>query len=424
VIASSQIPASARRLVTLALLGLTAAGLVLLIVHYGPARYLQTARAALIRRDYEAARGSLFRYLKARPNSAEAHLLLAQLDRRANDYAGAASHLDACERLGGPSDAVVLERALAAIQNGVYNPELDRLCYEHLKRADSDQFLILEALSQGFVKTYRLKEALACLQRMLVLQPDSSYALRRRAWIYSQWEQHDRAEADFRRALDIDPEDTAARSGLAQILLDIRKNGREAAVHYERLWAGKQEGTVALGLARSWRLQGRVTEARRLLDDWLGFYPTDASALAERGRLALDEQATEAGIAFLRRAIELAPYLRDANYTLYLELTKQGRKIEADACQERMKQAEKAREELALLTQRLSAAPDDADLRCRIAQLFLNYGDEEEGVRWLLTILQNHPRHAPSRRVLAEYYQKHGQNDRAAEHRRLADMQP
>src|SRR5258708_15965261 len=104
-----------------------------------------------------------------------------------------------------------LERALAAIQNGVYNSELDRLCYEHLSRSDSDQYLILEALSQGFTKTYRLKEALACLERMLVLQPDSSYAFRRRAWICFQEKQYDRAEADYRRALEIDPSDTAAR---------------------------------------------------------------------------------------------------------------------------------------------------------------------------------------------------------------------
>jgi tetratricopeptide (TPR) repeat protein len=408
----------------LALLGLSAAGSIQLGISYWPERYLQTARAALTRREYDTARASLLRYLQARPNSAEAHLLLAQLDRRANNYADAASHLDACERLGAFSETIALERALAAIQNGVYNPELDRLCYEHLRRNDADQYIILEALSQGFTKTYRLKEALVCLQRMLVLQPDSSYALRRRAWIYSQWEQHDRAEADCRRALEIDAEDAAARLGLAQILLDIRKNGREAAEHYERLWAGKQDGTVALGLARSWRLLGRDADARRLLDDWLGLHPTDASALAERGRLALDEQATEEGITLLRRAIALAPYLRDANYTLYLEWTKQGRKDEADACQERMNQAKQAREKLALLTQRLGAAPDDADLRCRIAQIFLGYGDEEEGVRWLLTILQNHPRHAPSHLVLADYYHKHGQVERAAEHRRLAGKAP
>ena len=201
-------------------------------IYYWPQKHLLDARAALARRQPEAARESLLHYLAARPNSAEAHLLLAQLDRRSNKYADANAHLDACQRLGGPADGIELERALGAIQAGVYNSELDKFCYDRLSRNDADQYLILEALSQGFTKTYRLKEALACLERMLFLQPDSSYALRRRAWIYSQNEQPDRAEADYRRALDIDAEDMVARLGLAQILLDIRKNGLEAAEHF------------------------------------------------------------------------------------------------------------------------------------------------------------------------------------------------
>jgi predicted Zn-dependent protease len=372
----------------------------------------------LTRREFDAARESLLRYLKAYPNSAEAHLLLARLERRADHYTDAANHLDSCQRLGGPIEAIQLERALAAIQNGAFNAELDKLCYDHLRQNDADQYVILEALSQGFIKTYRLQEALACLERMLVLQPDSSYALRRRAWIYFQRQQYDRAEADNRRALEIDPEDTAARLGLAEILLDIRNNGGEAAEHFERLWSVQKDTTVALDLARSWRLLGRGAEARRLLDDWLAAHPGDAPALAERGRLALDEQATEEGVALLRRAVALAPYLRDANYTLSVYFSNQSQTAEAEACQERMRQAEKARKDLEGLIQRLQGAPDDPDLRCQIGQLFLNFGDEPEGIRWLSTNLQNHPQHAPSQRVLAEYYAKQGRPARVPEQQR------
>jgi predicted Zn-dependent protease len=413
-----------RRPVPLVLLGLTAAGLIALGMHYRQPTDLLAARAALTRRQFDAARASLLRHLAAHPNSAESHLLMAQLDRRANNYAEAGKHLDACQRLGGPAEAIELERALAAIQNGAFNPALDRLCYEHLSRQDADQYLILEALSQGFTKTYRLHEARACLERMLVLQPDSNYALRRRAWIAFQDEQFDRAEADYRRALEIDPEDTAARLGLAQILLDIRKNGAEAGEQYERVWSVQHDTTVAVGLSQSRRLLGRGADARRLLDAWLADHPADALAVAERGRLALDEQATEEGVTLLRRAVTLAPYLRDANYTLYLELTKQGRTDEAEACQERMRQAKQAREELASLTRRLQQTPNDADLRCRIAQLFLSYGDEAEGLRWLSTILQNSPHHGPAHLALANYYDRHGQADRAAEQRRLAAPTP
>jgi tetratricopeptide (TPR) repeat protein len=405
------------------LLALAAVGLVGLAIYFWPQTHLEEARAALNRRDYAAARVSLLRYLEAHPNSAEAHLLLAQLDRRADRYADATQHLDICLRLGGPDEAIELERGLILIQNGVHSAELDALCARHLARADADHYLIFEALSQGLTKTYRLKEALICLNQMLILQPDSPYALRRRAWICTQGERHDLAEADYRRALAIDPEDTVARLGLAQILLHNKKSGGEAAEHFERLWAARRDATVAVGLAKSWYLAGRLDKARRLLDDWLSAHPQDALALAERGQLALAEDATEDAVTHLRRAVAQSPHLYDAHYTLYLCLNRLGRKAEAEACQVRMEQARQQvkhdKEEIARLTQRLLQAPDDADLRCQIAQLFQRYG-EEEGVRWLLLNIQNHPSHRPSHLALADYYDQQGHPARAAEHRRLA----
>jgi predicted Zn-dependent protease len=393
--------------------------LVVLGVLLWPETYLREARRALDRRDYDQARACLLRYLNARPKSAEAHLLLAQLDRRANNYQDAAKHLDACRRLGGPAEAIKLERALGAIQNGLWDVEQVKVCYEYLSRGDADEYLILEALSQGFLRIYRLDEALACLERMLQLQPDSSFALRRRAWISSQTEQHEQAEADYRRALDVDPEDRAARLGLAEILLDVRQDGPAAAEQFERLWTAQQDSTIAVGLARSWRLIGRTDRARSLLDDWLRRQPGDALALAERGQLALDANALKEAEALLRRAVTLAPYHRDANFTLYLCLTQQGRSDEADACKKRFEEAKNAREQIGVLTRKLRTSPADVDLRCQIAQLFLRYGAEDEGVRWLLTTLQMQPRHSATHRALAEYFAKKGDVARAAEHRRL-----
>jgi tetratricopeptide (TPR) repeat protein len=427
VVASRRKQASAKRRALVALFVLAAVSLLGFGIYYWPQRYLHDARAALQRRDYESARASLLRYLDARPSNAEAHLLLAQLERRANNYAEAHRHLAACLRLGGSADAVELERALGDIQNGLYNAELDALCSRHLAREGADQYLILEALSQGLTKSYRLNEALICLNRMLVLQPDSPYALRRRAWIYTQNERQDLAEADYRHALEVDPEDGVARLGLAQILLNVKKKGGEAAGHFERLWSTRQDATVALGLAQSWRLAGRSEDARRLLDDWLRSHPGDGLALAERGQLAMDEQALEEAVTLLRRSVANDPYLFDAYYTLFLCLTRLGRTVEAEECRVRMEQAKeeakKVKEEMAQLTRQLQQMPDDPDLRCQIAQHFLREG-EEEGLRWLLLNLQHHPNHRPSHLALADYYDKQGQTARAAEHRRLAGVVP
>jgi tetratricopeptide (TPR) repeat protein len=392
-------------------------------LHYWPETHLRKARAALERRDYDSARTLLERYLSSRPDSGEAHLLLAQLDRRAGKYDGADSHLKAARRLGFPADAVELERGLLEVQNGVYNSELDALMSKHLARQDANQYMILEALSQGLTKTYRLREALACLDQMLVLQPDSAYALRRRAWIYEQGERHDLALADYRHALEIDPDDSVARLGLAQILLGVRKENREAAEHFDRLWAIRKDSTVLLGLAQSLRRVGKTDEARKLLDDWLAAHPSDAQALTERGQMALEEQASDLALDLLQRAVKIAPTLPDANYALSLCMTRLGRTAEAKECLARMEQGKQegkqVKEELGQLVRQLQATPDDADLRCRIAQIFLK-GGEEEGLRWLLVNVQNHPGHRPSHRALADYYERQGNTVLAAEQRRLA----
>src|SRR5262249_28325163 len=107
----------------------------------------------------------------------------------------------------------------------------------------------------------------------------------------------------------------------------------------------------------------------------------------------------------------------------YLCLTREGKSAEAKDCQQQMEQAraeaKKAKEEMAQLTRRLQQTPDDADLRCQIARMFLRYG-EEEGVRWLLLNVQNHAGHRPSHLALADYYDNQGDKVRASEHRRLA----
>src|SRR5262249_10848981 len=132
-------------------------------VYYWPETYLRAARSALERRDTEAARQALSRYLDARPDSVEAHLLLARIERRASNYAETLKHLDACRHSSESREAIDLERGLLAIQQGAYTPELDALCRKYLAKQDGNEYLVLDALSQGCMKTYRLKEALICL---------------------------------------------------------------------------------------------------------------------------------------------------------------------------------------------------------------------------------------------------------------------
>lgn len=411
-------PALLRRPRLLLLLIVATAGAALLLAYYWPELYLRSARQALDRHDFVAAHVELERYLIARPNHAEAHLLLARLDRRADHYIEAVKHLDACQRLGGFAEQVQLERALLVLQNGDFDERLEQICRRHAVPGDADEFLVLEALSQGYSKTYHLPEALLCLNRMLELQSDSGYALRRRAWIYSMLRKEEQAESDYRRALEVDGNDTSARLGLARILLDFRRDGAAALEQFERLSRVRKDSASVVGLAQSLHLLGRTDEARRLLDDWLREHTDDASALAERGKLALEERHLDVAESLLRRALAQTPDDSGANHTLYLCLIQQGKTDEAEKCQARFRHTAQDIALLGKLMGRLKQNPDDPDLRCQVATIFLRQNQDAEGERWLLATLQMYPLHSPSHNALADYYQRIGRIDLAEIHRR------
>jgi tetratricopeptide (TPR) repeat protein len=407
----------ARLLLLMAIAGL---GLALLIVSYWPELYLRSARQALERRDFAAAHADLERYLTARPNHAEAHLLLARLDRRANQIRAAAKHLDACQRLGGFAEEVELERALIALQNGDFDPRLEQICRRHAVPGDPQEFFILEALSQGYSKAYYLDEALFCLNRMLEIQPDNGYAVRRRAWIYSTLGKYNKAEADYRRALEIDAADTTARLGLAELLLDIRHDGAAAFEQFDRLWAAQKDSATTVGRARSLLLLGRTEEGRQLLDDWLSGHRDDSAALTARGKLALEEKDLALAESLLRQAVALAPLDPRANHTLHHCLIQQGKTSDAEQYQARFQQTEKDFKKLDELMQQLKQQPDDPERRCQVADIFLRHNQEAEGERWLLTTLRTHPDHAPTHKLLADYYRRIGRHDLAERHQQLA----
>jgi predicted Zn-dependent protease len=394
-------------------------GLALLIVSYWPELYLRSARQALERRDFAAAHADLERYLTAHPSHAEAHLLLARLDRRANQIRSAAKHLDACQRLGGFAEEVELERALIALQNGDFDPRLEQICRRHAVPGNPQEFFILEALGHGYSKACYLDEALFCLNRMLEIQSDNGYAVRRRAWIYSTLGKYNKAEADYRRALEIDAEDTTARLDLAQLLLDIRHDGAAAFEQFDRLWATQKESATTVGRARSLLLLGRMEEGRQLLDDWLSGHREDNAALTARGKLALEEKDLALAESLLRQAVALAPLDPRANHTLYHCLIQLGKTSDAERYLARFQQTEKDFKKLDELMRQLKQEPDDPERRCQVADIFLRHNQEAEGERWLLTTLRTHPDHAPAHKLLADYYRRTGRHGLAEQHQQF-----
>jgi predicted Zn-dependent protease len=385
--------------------------------------HLRAANRAIQRHDLTLAQAHLALCLEVRSDSAKIHFLTARTARRAGDEAEAEAHLKECSRLAWPQEALDLERALHRAQRGDLDA-VEGALLAAVRRGGEDEAFVLEALAQGYLRTYRLAEALHCLDRLLGREPDHVPALVWRGEVKERRNDLPEAIRSYRRAVELAPENDEARLRLAECLTRYERTD-EAVGHFERLLDSQPANPrLLLGLARCRRSAGRGVEARELLGTLLDFNPGHAEALAERGKLALEAGDAAEAERWLRRALAQAPFDRDINYNLVQCLLNQGKAEEARTQQARLDRISADFQRAAEVTRMVAGSPKDPALRYEAGVILLRNGQEQEGVRWLLTALQVDPGHRPTHAALADFYERRGQPLEAARHRGAAGPTP
>jgi Tfp pilus assembly protein PilF len=248
-------------------------------------------------------------------------------------------------------------------------------------------------------------------------RPTHVPALLLRGSVLERQRRADAALVDFRRAVELAPQDARAHAALAAAL-GRQGYTREAIYHGElALEIGPPHPEVRLALARALADAAEIDEARQQLETLLEADPQHADGLVERGRLALRQGTPAIADPFLARAVQVAPWYRDAQRLYHGVLRELGRSVELAAAQERMAAL---RDEDALagrLKLRAQSDAADVDARWQLWQWCLRNGAEDEGVAWLAGILRTSPNHAATHAALAEYFERRGQPRRAAMHR-------
>src|SRR5262249_13607460 len=149
--------------------------------------------------------------------------------------------------------------------------------------------LILEALAQGSIHIYHLGRAQYYLGQLLAREPDNVLGLLWQGWQDETSRRAPDALGNYRRAVRVRPPQPQGRLRLAQLVL---RQGQpaEAEEHLQELRRrGYKRPEVLLALARCRAQEADPTEARALLDELLAESPDDSDALAERGKLALED---------------------------------------------------------------------------------------------------------------------------------------
>lgn len=418
----------ARLLAIATLVGLIALGIFSAVRYTIWSEYhYRAAEKALALRHLDEARAHIAVCLQTWPASAPTRLLAARISRLSQAYDEAEEHLVFCSRLkGAPVEEIQLEELLMRAQRGDMSSEVEQLLLKHKERDPNAQPLMLEAISAGYRKLYRLREALKVLDMLVEVFGDHGWVWSTRGTLHEQLLDAKKAVADYEKALELDPADDQARERLGFVLLTNVRSIAEALQHFEVLYARHPDKPIIMqGLARCLRDLGQLDAARDLLDRLLKVEPNDAIALAERGRLALELGQYAEAEGFLRRSAALEPYDYQINFVLAQCLSMNGRKAESEKIKVQLEQIQKDNSRMEVLMHHdLMAAPHDADLRYEAAAICVRLGNITEGVRWLQSAVQEDPFHRPSHVALADYYQTVGDLRMAEYHRQRGGVEP
>lgn len=391
-------------------------------------RQLTEARRALQRGDISAALRVLETAEALQPDRAEVQYLAAVANRRAGRLDRFEPHLQRAAELGWAEEDIQRQRWLARAQTGSVDA-VQRELWAAIEGGASDEAAeeIYEAVAKGYLATYRPRDAWRCLDAWLVWRPDAPQARIMRAWVYEQVADLAPAIDDCLAALEQLPDDLAARVKLGQLL--FRQNRLEEARREFQtcVAAAPGDGDALVGIAQCERRLGNAAEARRHLEAALGqeLSPQQRGiALAEMGRLLLDDGKVAESVACLTQAAQWAPAENSVHYALALSLSRAGQPERAKHHHERARQIRTEYDRLCEITRRLIDSPGDAELRCEAGLILIGQGFKKEGIDWLIAALKCDPNHRKAHQLLADYYAEAGNQQLAAHHRLLAALSP
>src|SRR5262245_13833571 len=179
------------------------------------------AARALGRYHPQEARDHLDSCLKIWPNDPEALLLASGAARRLGDFAAAEQHLRTLERTAPDAkDALDLEWSLVRATAGAIDDKVEDFLLPLASREPALAPAIWEALIEGYIRIYRIREAFLYADRWLTVQPDNVQALYLRGSIHRHIKRLAKAVPDLQKAIELDPSRDDARKWLAAGLIE------------------------------------------------------------------------------------------------------------------------------------------------------------------------------------------------------------
>ncbi|MGP0065838.1 MAG: hypothetical protein ACLQGP_19825 [Isosphaeraceae bacterium] len=368
-------------------------------------RYARAAREALVSGRAAEAREPIRRWLGVRPSSAEAHAMMAEVELAEGDLGEVTRQMNEARSLGYPSAKLERLHAISLSRIGRFaeaEPILTRLW----NAEGTPDPAVDEALARVYLKTYRLAQAQAVIRRWIQDAPADG---RPYLWLTEidrrievdnpgAWEQH------YREALRRDPDLDMARLGLAETLRQAHRSAEADREYGRYLERHPDDPTALAGAGRNALELGEVSVAAERLDRALALAPADPSALKGRAEVDLQRRDLTSARRRLDRVLQSNRFDQEALHSRAGVRALLGDHNGAQADRAAFERLKRDQEELLKLRGRVLGEPGNLDLRASVAAWMFAHGREEEGLGWALASLAANPDHAPTCRLLADYY--------------------
>lgn len=409
-----------RLLAAAGLLALTVLGTASVGVYLWGCYHFYAGRAALEHYHSTEARDHLRQCLRLWPHNPDTLLLAARAARRKGLFDEAQGYLEQYQETAGLQDDLVLEQALLRAQRGDIDG-VAKFFQVRVGHNDPATPLLLEARAIGALRRFRLRDAEVSVLKWLEVQPENPQAFYLLGTLHEALDDRTGAADAYRRSVEIDPEQDAARLHLAALLLDLAQP-QEALPHLDYLRQRQPDNLeVLVNLARCHDQLGDAPEAMKLLDEAIARQPRFPQALAERGRIHLRDQHLAEAEADLREATRLEPSNTVTQYQLSQVLAQDGKPQEARQVQLHIKEIEKDNARIKdIMRVEIQKDPHNPNLMCEAGQISLREGQVESALQWFDHALQEDKYHKATHEALAQYYQTIGEVGRAERHRALA----
>jgi len=362
------------------------------------------ARVNLSERRFDATMWWLELGNRLYANNAESEFLWARLSRKQANVQAMGEHLRNAEQLGYSAERIEREKWLAFAQAGEMG-EAEPHLSELLRDQRGDGREICEAYVLGYLSAYRLHDANALLEAWIEGFPNDAQAFYVRATVAQNSSDWKSAEQDLRQAIQHDPNHMPARLALGEVLLKAKRPD-EAIEHFEFASADeKVRADATTGLAICLHRLRQTERARVILEEVLAINKCDTEAIRELASIEIESGSYQKAYDLLKPVAKQRPLNADLQNLYATALRGIGKREEA---REEFALVRKAKDELDRadkLKNELLNRPNDIELRFEIAQIYMQYSTEHEGLIWYWSILDIDAEHRPTHLALAEHYE-------------------